>query len=131
MTIESVIREQRTVIEGLWWQSAREWCGGARDEQAVLVRRLGERLVALCDALEHQAITAPALPEEPTKEVAHLGSLSPQVIWEYALIERCVYQAWAMARGGWPPESEKDSGCAMRFRPRTRGHRADLRRDDV
>jgi signal transduction histidine kinase len=106
MTIESVIREQRAVIEGLWWQSAREWCADTHGDREVLVRQLGDRLAAICDALETGKIPSRGGAAQQVKESALLHNLSPQLIWEYALIERCVYQAWSMARGGWPPESE-------------------------
>jgi signal transduction histidine kinase len=100
MTIESVIREQRQVIERLWAENT----GGS--EMKGETRRRHERLFALGDTLMTGAAPSREWLERLAGESLLSGSAPAEVVWELALLERCVVQAWHLLTGQWPNQAE-------------------------
>jgi signal transduction histidine kinase len=69
---------------------------------------LRQWLATVCDVLEN-GLRAQLPRISIDRHASHslvMGNQPVHVVWDYALIERCTYQAWAMSLGGWPPEQE-------------------------
>jgi signal transduction histidine kinase len=116
MRIETVIREQESLIERLWCESVEGSPVSAAVRPTTLASRLRQWLATVCNVLENGRTAdlprklprklPPQLIEGHVTESRATGNPRVQVVWDYALIERCTYQAWAMSLGGWPPEQE-------------------------
>jgi signal transduction histidine kinase len=110
VTLAEVILARADAIEGFFWETARRSASGLRLDRARLVENLREHLRALAqlDGRPHE------LPRELVARHVHarfrLGYELGDLVQEYFLLERCIYQAWAQHSGntGWPPHAEAE-----------------------
>jgi signal transduction histidine kinase len=102
MTIESVIRERRQLVERLWGESIGN-DGAATGSEAE--RRRHERLLALGDALLGGTPPTRDWIERLSIESLQAGCAPSQLVWELALLERCLVQAWHLLTGERPSQT--------------------------
>lgn len=107
--LAAMIRAHVGEIVELWYDEARRARVARGLTREELTRALPEHLTAVAARIEGQpTATAGELVDEQVNDRLRQGYELADVIREYALLERCIYQTWTrMQRGGdWPPEEE-------------------------